>query len=129
MRRLLALAVVSTIAFGCTPPEAVKPSKPTTPSSSSSGSTSAAAPVPGKDAVKLVALHVPKMSCPHNCWPEVKKTLEGQEGVASVQLAKQEKEDEINDRTVYVSLKGDFNANAAIAALDKIGFDGTEIVK
>lgn len=128
MRRFLAVAIVATLAFGCTPPEAVKPSKPAnTPASS--GTTSASLPLPAKSEVKLVALRVPTMACPHACWPEVKKTLEGQAGVALVQLAKQPNEDEIVDKTVYISFRGDFDAKNAIAALDRVGFEGSEVVQ
>jgi copper chaperone CopZ len=64
------------------------------------------------------------MSCPHSCWPEVKKTLESQAGVAAVELAPQAKEDEINDRTVLIKTSAGFELDKAIAALDKAGFDG-----
>ena len=126
MRRMMTLAFVSMFAVaGCTPPESVKP--PAAPAKGSSGTTSAAveAPKAGNSVeVKTVSLSVPTMSCPHSCWPEVKKTLESQAGVAAVELAPQAKEGEINDRTVLIKTSAGFELDKAIAALDKAGFDG-----
>jgi copper chaperone CopZ len=77
--------------------------------------------------VKFVTFHVKDMHCPHACWPEVKKSLEAQEGVELVELAKQTKEDEIDNPTVFVKWQGQFDAVAAIAELKKIGFTGQAI--
>ena len=74
-----------------------------------------------------VALKVPKMNCPFACWPKVKETLEHQPGVALVTLAKQEKENAIDNPTVYLKLSGEFSADDSIAALGDVGFDGASV--
>lgn len=68
------------------------------------------------------------MSCPHGCWPTVEKTLAAQPGVEAVALAKQKTEDSIDNPVVYVKLNGKFDAQAAMAALAKAGFDNSEVV-
>lgn len=76
---------------------------------------------------KLV-MKVPTMSCPHGCWPTVKKTLEEQQGVASVELAKQSEEDTIDKPEVTIYFNGNFDAPAAIDALSKNGFGDAEVL-
>lgn len=82
----------------------------------------------GKKFVANTSLKVPNMSCPHGCWPTVEKTLAAQPGVEAVALAKQKSEDSIDNPVVYVKLNGKFDAQAAVAALAKAGFDNSEIV-
>lgn len=70
-------------------------------------------------------INVPEMMCPYSCWPKVKETLAAQAGVEGVQLAEQPAgtaEGEIKERVVELKLKGDFDADAAIAALAKVSF-------
>lgn len=128
--RLFASLLALSILIGCAPPPAVKPAAPKT----SSGVTSASAtpkletPAPSHPGAKLVAFSVPHMTCQHNCWPEVKKTLEGQEGVEIVTLAKQPNEDEVVDKRVFVEVGDKFNSQAALDALSKIGFDESKVI-
>jgi periplasmic mercuric ion binding protein len=136
MRKLaFSLACLSILAAGCTPPAAptapnATPAKPAAAPAGGSGTTSQATPATGsEEKVQLVAFRVPDMSCPHACWPKVKKSLESQGGVESVELAKQSDADSIDNPVVYLHLNGNFDQNAAIAALDKAGFSGTELVK
>ena len=82
----------------------------------------------GTKFVSNTSLKVPNMSCPHGCWPTVEKTLAAQPGVEAVALAKQKSEDSIDNPTVYVKLNGKFDAQAAVAALAKAGFENSEIV-
>ncbi len=82
----------------------------------------------GTKFVANTSLKVPNMSCPHGCWPTVEKTLAGQPGVEAVALAKQKTEDAIDNPVVYVKLNGKFDAQAAVAALAKAGFDNSEVV-
>lgn len=77
-------------------------------------------------AVSTVVLKVPSMTCPHGCWPTVKETLEGQPGVAGVELAKQADADTIDKPEVTVKLSGDFDLKAAIEALAKAGHEGAQ---
>lgn len=76
------------------------------------------------------SIKVPNMMCPYSCWPNVKKTLAAQPGVEAVQLAAQPDgtpEGEIAERVVELKLNGDFDADAAIAALGKIDFDAEAV--
>lgn len=81
------------------------------------------------EAIRFVAdkrISVPGMMCPYSCWPTVKETLAGQPGVAAVQLAEQPAgtaEGEIAERVVELKLSGEFDADAAIAALAKVSFE------
>jgi periplasmic mercuric ion binding protein len=81
------------------------------------------------EAVRFVAdkrINVPSMMCPYSCWPKVKETLASQPGVEAVQLAEQPAgagEGEIVDRVVELKLNGNFDADAAIAALAKVSFE------
>lgn len=75
------------------------------------------------ESIRFVAdqrISVPDMMCPYSCWPKVQETLAAQPGVESVQLAEQPvgtPEGEIKERVVELKLNGDFDADAAIAAL------------
>lgn len=82
----------------------------------------------GTKFVANTSLKVPNMSCPHGCWPTVEKTLAAQPGVEAVALAKQKSEDSIDNPVVYVKLNGKFDAQAAVAALAKAGFDDSVVV-
>lgn len=77
----------------------------------------------GTKFVSNTSLKVPTMSCPHGCWPTVEKTLAAQPGVEEVALAKQAGEDAIDNPVVYIKLNGKFDAQAAVAALAKAGFE------
>ncbi len=81
------------------------------------------------ETIRFVAdkrINVPSMMCPYSCWPKVKETLAEQPGVEAVQLAEQPSgtaEGEIKERVVELKLNGNFDADAAIAALAKVSFD------
>ena len=73
------------------------------------------------------SIQVPGMMCPFSCWPKVQETLAAQPGVEGVQLAEQPAgtpEGTIEKRVVELKLKGDFDSEAALAALSKISFEG-----
>ena len=53
---------------------------------------------------QVVSLRVPTMHCPFACWPKVKETLEQQDGVAEVTLAKQKDASAIDNPVVTVAL-------------------------
>lgn len=116
--RLLAitLAAVMGLAVGCSKVDS-------TPSKVNEAADVAVTPASSKTVMK-----VPTMSCPHGCWPTVKKTLEEQEGVASVELAKQSEEGTIDTPEVTIFYNGSFDAPKAIDALSKSGFDGAEVL-
>ncbi|QDV24451.1 hypothetical protein [Aureliella helgolandensis] len=85
------------------------------------------------EVIRFVAdkkLEVPTMMCPYSCWPRVKETLAAQPGVEAVQLAEQPagtEEGEIKERVVELKLSGDFDAEAAVAALSKIDFEANVV--
>ncbi|MEZ6040522.1 MAG: heavy metal-associated domain-containing protein [Planctomycetaceae bacterium] len=70
-------------------------------------------------------LAVPEMSCQINCYPKVKKALEGITGVKSVELVPQEDEVVVNDRRVKIEFDGDVDGAAALTALDGAGYPGS----
>ena len=116
--RLLAMLgmVVVGLSMGCGKAE-------TAPATAKETSEVAVTPASSK-----VIMKVPTMSCPHGCWPTVKKTLEEQEGVASVELAKQSDEETIDKPEVTVHYNGSFDSSKAISALSESGFEGAEVI-
>jgi periplasmic mercuric ion binding protein len=116
--RLLALLllVVTGFMFGCAKQE-------NAPAKASEATEVAVTPASSK-----LVMKVPTMSCPHGCWPTVKKTLEEQEGVASVELAKQSDEETIDKPEVTVHYNGSFDSSKAISALSESGFEGAEVI-
>ncbi len=87
------------------------------------------ASVAKENVIRFVAdksLRVDNMMCPYSCYPKVKDSLASLPGVEDVQLAQQPEgtsEGEIKDPVVELKLNGDFDADAAIAALAKIDFN------
>ena len=71
-------------------------------------------------------LEVPKMMCPFACYPQVKETLEGIEGIKVVELVPQKEEGAIDDRRVTVTFAADVNGAEATSALEKAGFGGAK---
>lgn len=80
-------------------------------------------------AAQQVTLRVPKMHCPFGCYPQIKKTLENEPGVLAVELAEQQQEGAIDNPVVHIQTSGEFDAQAAIDALAKAGFDQSTTVQ
>ena len=120
--RCLLLAVAPVILAGCTPAPSPAPqaSRQTAPASFTTTAGDA-------EAAEMVSLRVPTMHCPFSCWPAVKETLEKQEGVAEVTLAKQVKEDEIDNPVVHIRIAGNFDSAKAVEALATAGFDDAAV--
>ncbi len=77
-------------------------------------------------------INVPGMMCPYSCWPKVQETLASQPGVEAVQLAAQPAgtaEGEIVERVVELKLNGDFDLDAAVAALAKVSFADAKLAE
>lgn len=89
----------------------------------------AATPVDAAAATELVSLKVPEMHCPFACYPSVKSTLEGQTGVASVELVEQKEDGVIDNPVVLIKASTDFDIDQAIAALAKSGFADSQVVQ
>ncbi|MFY9255891.1 MAG: heavy metal-associated domain-containing protein [Fuerstiella sp.] len=89
----------------------------------------ASAPVASNDAIPVsfaagdtATLAVPEMSCAMMCFPKVKETLEGIEGVTVVELVPQKEDGIIDDRRVTVKFDAEASSDKAIAALESAGF-------
>jgi copper chaperone CopZ len=102
-------------------------STPGTPAADSTDSAAIATTPVNFTAGEEVTLAVPEMHCQFGCYPAVKETLEGLDGVQTVDLVPQKSEDELNDRRVIVKLDGDLSSQTAIKALDEAGFPGSSI--
>jgi hypothetical protein len=76
-----------------------------------------------------LTLAVPEMHCEFACFPKIKETLEAEETVELVELGPQKEEGAIDNRQVIVTYKPGFDVDAAIALLDKEGFDDSELVQ
>ncbi len=122
----------SPAAVETTPPPAA------TPATEAPAAAAPAEPKPDSSSTKSVgavrfvatqSVKVPTMMCPYSCWPKVKETLASQPGVEGVQLAAQAKETEIDNPVVELKTTSDFNAAAAIAALEKANFSDAVVVK
>ncbi|MCG8649153.1 MAG: heavy-metal-associated domain-containing protein [Pirellulales bacterium] len=106
-----------------------------TPSSSTAKSASdTSAPATSTPASEVLdepgtlVLSVPKMHCEFSCYPSVKKILEGDQAVESVQLAEQKEAGTLDNRQVIVKYDAGFDIGAAIASLGEKGFPETEVV-
>lgn len=135
-----AAAVETSAPPATTPAPAAEPAAPATEPAAPAATEPAPAAEPkpesastkGTDTVRFVAtqsVKVPTMMCPYSCWPKVKETLASQPGVEGVQLATQTKETEIDNPVVELKTTADFNAEAAIAALEKVNFADAVVVK
>jgi copper chaperone CopZ len=72
---------------------------------------------------KLVSLKVAGMTCPSGCYPSVRSAIAKQEGVLGVELAPQQKEDVIDNPTVYVKYRGELDLEATLQAIARAGFE------
>lgn len=99
-------------------------SKPTSDRSAATPATAAVMTEPG-----TLKIAVPTMHCKVACFPRVKTTLEGNDGVQSVELATQKEEGVLDNRQVIVNYDNGFNLNAALAALVEEGFPNSVVVE
>lgn len=72
-------------------------------------------------------LEIPSMSCQISCFPKIKETLEGMEGVEVVELVPQEDEVAINDHRITVKFDADVSSDATMKALADAGYDDAVI--
>lgn len=68
-------------------------------------------------------LEIPSMSCQISCFPKIKETLEGMEGVEVVELVPQEDEVAINDHRITVKFDAEVSSEATMQALADAGYD------
>ncbi|TWT92616.1 heavy-metal-associated domain-containing protein [Neorhodopirellula pilleata] len=73
-----------------------------------------------------MTLEVPSMHCQFACFPKVKETLEGSEGVTEVVLAEQPDPNALTVKKVIVKYDTGFDPGKAIASLKQKGFDDAQ---
>lgn len=76
-----------------------------------------------------LTMSVPEMSCEFACFPKVKKTLEANTTVASVELAAQKEEGTIDNRQVIVNYDAGFDTVQAALQLKQAGFANSVVVQ
>ncbi|MAI31578.1 MAG: hypothetical protein CBE00_03255 [Planctomycetaceae bacterium TMED240] len=93
--------------------------------------SSASTPVPATVMTEsgTLTIAVPTMQCEIACFPRVKTTLEGNEGVQSVELAAQQEKGVLDNRQVVVNYENGFNLNAALSSLVEDGFPNSAVVE
>ena len=97
------------------------------PTSSRTATTPVSASLMTESGTLTIA--VPTMQCEMACFPRVKTTLEGKDGVQSVELATQKEEGVLDNRQVIVNYNNGFNLNAALSSLVEEGFPNSAVVK
>lgn len=70
-----------------------------------------------------LTFEVPSMHCQFACYPKVKETLEGTEGVTEVALAEQPEPNTLTVKKVIVKYDAGFDISQALASLKEKGFD------
>jgi len=83
----------------------------------------------GEAEAGTLTLAIPEMHCEFMCFPRVKATLEGADGVELVELGPQKEEGAIDNRQVIVKYKPGFDVTDAIARLVKEGFTDSDLVQ
>jgi copper chaperone CopZ len=98
------------------------------------GSAATVEPVPSETAGRVMpeagtlVMSVPTMHCEFACFPSIKKVLEESVAVTGVELAEQKEEGVIDNRAVVINYDAGFDVDAAIATLEKNGFDEAHVV-
>lgn len=70
-----------------------------------------------------LTFEVPSMHCQFACYPKVKETLEGTDGVTEVALAEQPEPNTLTVKKVIVKYDAGFDISQALASLKESGFD------
>ncbi len=97
------------------------------PTSSRTATTPVSAALMTESGTLTIA--VPTMQCEMACFPRVRTTLEGKDGVQSVELATQKEEGVLDNRQVIVNYDNGFNLNAALSSLVEEGFPNSAVVE
>lgn len=77
--------------------------------------------------LQTISLKVPGMHCPAACYSSVKKTLESEAGVQTVELVAQKEEGRIDNPVVIIKHDPSFDLNKAVASLEKRGFSDAAV--
>jgi len=76
--------------------------------------------------IKLVAVKVTGMMCPHSCLKDVKSLIEKQNDIESIELTKQQNEETIDNPVVLVRYRGILNEEGTTKAILAAGFEKVE---
>jgi copper chaperone CopZ len=71
----------------------------------------------------MVSFQVDGMTCPSGCYTTVRSAIAKQKGVVDVELAPQQKEDVIDNPTVFVKYTGQLDLDATFKAIERVGFE------
>lgn len=98
--------------------------------STSSASGANAEPVASQVLVDTgtIVLRVEDMHCEFACYPKVRETLEGFDGVVSVELDEQAEKGTLDNPQVLITYNPGFDLGAARAALAKKGYARSSVV-
>ncbi len=75
-----------------------------------------------------IVLRVEDMHCEFACYPKVRETLEGFDGVVSVELDEQAEKGTLDNPQVLITYNPGFDLGAARAALAKKGYARSSVV-
>lgn len=75
-----------------------------------------------------IVLRVEDMHCEFACYPKVRETLEGFDGVVSVELDEQAEKGTLDNPQVLITYNPGFDLGAARAALAKKGYSRSSVV-
>ena len=75
-----------------------------------------------------IVLRVEDMHCEFACYPKVRETLEGFDGVVSVELDEQAEKGTLDSPQVLITYNPGFDLGAARAALAKKGYSRSSVV-
>ncbi len=99
------------------------------PSANETAATTVAATPDVLTEAGKMTLAVPEMHCEFACFPKVKETLEGAQGVEEVTLAAQKEEGVLDNRQVIVKYEPGFDVHAAIDSLAAAGYEDSNVVQ
>ncbi len=120
MRFIIALASLLTF-VGCSS----EPNKITSPSDKPVVVSPESDPAETAE-VKMVAVKVTGMMCPHGCYPEVKSLITKKNDIESIELTPQEKKDVIDNPVILVKYRGVLNKEETTKAIIEAGFEKVE---
>lgn len=131
--RLMSFLLIGVLCVGCSPSDSSDSTETSAVPAGENTSDNMASTTEAPDAITVsfnpgesATLAVPEMSCPFACYPKVKETLEGIDGITGVELVPQKEDGVIDDRRVTLTFGGSVDGARAVAALDQAGFPGAK---
>lgn len=99
------------------------------PATDQEAATSVAATPKVMEDAGTLTMAVPNMHCEFSCFPKVRETLEGLDGVKEVVLDEQKEEGVVDNRQVVVTYEPGFDVTDALGKLAGNGFADSDIVQ